>query len=618
MCGIVGYIGERSAESVILDGLKRLEYRGYDSAGVALLNHDHIDVRKKKGRLEKLKQILKDDALDEGVQGLGHTRWATHGRPNDRNAHPHTDCHCRFAAVHNGIIENYQEIRDWLVERGHRLRSETDSEVIPHLVEHYYKEQGEVLPAFQRAISRLEGSYAVAVMTLEDRERLFAARQASPLVIGVTEEETLLASDIPALLPYTRQVYVMEDGEVAVLTRGGVSFFDRRGQTVSKEQVDIDWDADQAELDGYQHFMLKEIHEQPDTIRRTFEQHVDPQGESVRLEAGGLSQSQLRGVQRIQAVACGTAYHACLVAKHLIEKLARLPVDVDIASEFRYRNPVLDKNTLMLIISQSGETADTLAVLRQAKQWDIPVLAVTNVVGSSAEREADYAMRTLAGPEIAVASTKAFSGQITASTVLALALAQARDTLETEQMSRFIQGLEALPSQVNQWLLRLAGLEPESALQQAVSYMSRQPDVFYIGRGLDYVLALEGQLKLKEISYLHAEAYPAGELKHGTLALIEEGTPVVALATQQDVHAKTMSNIEELRARGAHITGIGFEDDLELQRQSDVFIDLPRVPSELAPVLAVVPLQLLAYRTALKLGHDVDKPRHLAKSVTVE
>jgi len=609
MCGIVGYAGQREALPVLIDGLKRLEYRGYDSAGVAVVAGGAAWVAKRKGRLSELEAALTGLPAGSHV-GVGHTRWATHGRPSDQNAHPHTDAAGRFAVVHNGIIENFAELRAELEKKGCVFRSETDTEVIPHLIALNY--DGDIVAAVRRAVSLLRGAYALAVVCQQEPDRIVAVRAASPLVIGLGDGENFLASDIPALLPYTRRVIVMEEGWLAVLTREGVTVTTVAGEPVVPRILKVDWEPGQAERGGYAHFMLKEIHEQPRALRDTLSGRLDPASGRVTLQEVGLTAAEVKALTKVAVVACGTASHAGLVGRCLIERLARIPVEWDQASEYRYRDPLVDEHTLFVAVSQSGETADTLAAMREARSRGARVLAVTNVVGSTVAREADWVLYTWAGPEIAVASTKAYTTQLVVLTLLAIWLGQQNGRIDPAEAAALVDGLRRLPEQAEQAL----ALEP--AVKAAAVELARWNDVFFIGRNLDYAVALEGQLKLKEISYIHAEAYPAGELKHGTLALITDGVPVVALNTQPDLVEKTISNIQETPARGAFVLGLAPEGDAETARHCDRIFFLPRTHRYLTPVLAVIPLQLLAYYAATARGTDVDKPRNLAKSVTVE
>ncbi|NPV69612.1 MAG: glutamine--fructose-6-phosphate transaminase (isomerizing) [Firmicutes bacterium] len=612
MCGIVGYVGDGSALPFILDGLKKLEYRGYDSAGVAVLDKDHIEVLKKVGRLSNLVAAL-DGFNDSDGLGIGHTRWATHGRPSDQNAHPHSDCTGDFVVVHNGIIENFGTLKDYLVARGHRFTSETDTEVVAHLIEDVY--EGDLSEAVRQAVSRLKGSFALGVISKREPGKIIAVRKDSPLIVGLGEGENYIASDIPAILGKTRRAYILEDGEMAILTRDSVTIKDTGGHLRNKEVFNIKWDAVAAERGGYQHFMLKEIHETPRAVRDTLSGRVADDGSRVVLDELGLPYELVTGVRRVFVVACGTAYHAGLTGKYLIEKMARIPVEADLASEFRYRETLMGPGDMMIVVSQSGETADTLAALRVAKRKGVPVLAICNVLGSSISREADYVLHTWAGPEIAVASTKAYVTQCAALALLATYLAQERRLVDEIERRRFISEIRALPDRV------AAVLRLEDQVARIASDWAHVNDMFFIGRGLDYSIAMEGQLKIKEIAYIHAEAYAAGELKHGTLALIVEGVPVIALATQPHVMEKMLSNITEVKAREATVIGVvpeGSHEMADIRRQCDVLLEIPSIDPLLMPAVEVVPLQLLAYYAAVARGCDVDKPRNLAKSVTVE
>lgn len=615
MCGIVGYIGEKPAVSFLIDGLARLEYRGYDSAGVAVLTGPESGIRteicKSVGKLAALRQKM-NGGLQGAQIGIGHTRWATHGRPSDANAHPHCDCSGRFTVVHNGIIENYGALREELTRQGHRFQSETDTEVIAHLLEHFY--EGDLEEALRRALAKIRGSFALGVISEEEPDRILAARQDSPLVIGLSSGENFIASDIPAVLPYTREIMIMEDGEIAVLTRDGVTVKTHYGEEINKKVLTVNWDAEAAEKGGYEHFMLKEIQEQPKALRDTMSGRIAPDNSVAVFEELKITPKQIREINKVAIVACGTAAHAGLVGRYLIEKWVRLPVEWDIASEFRYRDPIIDRNTLTIVVSQSGETADTLAAMREARRRGSRVLAITNVVGSSVSREADDVVYTWAGPEIAVASTKAYTTQIAAITLLALYLAQERGSMPKEKIRHLLSEMRALPRKAEQCLKEAPKIE------RLAGELAKAEDFFFIGRGLDYAVALEGQLKLKEISYIHAEAYAAGELKHGALALITKDIPVVALVTQTDIYEKTVSNITEVKAREARIIAVAFEGDREIEHlaASGDILRIPRIDPGLAPALAVLPLQLLSYYTAVARGCDVDKPRNLAKSVTVE
>ncbi|HHW13708.1 MAG TPA: glutamine--fructose-6-phosphate transaminase (isomerizing), partial [Firmicutes bacterium] len=583
MCGIVGYTGRREAAPVLLEGLRRLEYRGYDSAGVAVVSGGALAVRKTVGRLARLEEKL-TAAPVAGTVGIGHTRWATHGRPSDVNAHPHLDCHGNLAVVHNGIVENYQSLRARLAKNGHVFRSETDTETLPHLIEEYY--EGDLVEAVRRAVQEVQGSFALVAVHRGEPDRLVAARKDSPLVIGLGEGENYLASDIPALLPFTRRVYIVNDGELAVVTPGGVTLLDFAGHPVEREVFEVQWDPGAAEKGGYEDFMLKEIYEQPKAVRDTLSGRLDT--DHVVLDEVKLTAAQVQELRKVQVIACGTAYHAGLVGKQVIERLTRLPVEAEVASEYRYRDPMVDEHTLAVVISQSGETADTLAGLRLAKSRGARVVAITNVVGSSVAREADDVIYTWAGPEIAVASTKAYLTQLVSLYLLALFLAERRGTSGPEERAAIIGALKKLPAEVN------AVLAHAGKVQDLAKEFKNREDIFFIGRGLDYALSMEGALKLKEISYIHAEAYAAGELKHGTLALIVEGVPVFALATQRKLYDKMLSNIKEVKARDATVVAIALEGDREIYEAADHVLHIPETLDFVTPVLAVVPLQLFA------------------------
>lgn len=610
MCGIVGYIGPRQATPILIESLKKLEYRGYDSAGIAVMGSTSIEVRKTEGRLAKLEAQLEGEVLSGSV-GIGHTRWATHGRPSDVNAHPHSDCKGQLAVVHNGIIENHLVLREWLEARGHVFRSETDTEVLPHLIEEYYN--GDLASAVRQALCRAQGSFAIAVISRRDPHCIVAARKDSPLIIGLGKGENFLASDIPAVMAATREVIVMEDGEVAVLTKDNVTVQDLEGREVKKEVVHVKWDPVMAEKGGYAHFMLKEIHEQPRAIQDTLTGRIDKGAKTVNLHEIPITAADLERTDKIFIVACGTAYHAGLVGKKLIERLVRIPVEVDVASEFRYRDPMVTPRTLTIVVSQSGETADTLAALREAKRRGARVIAVTNVVGSSVAREADDVLYTWAGPEIAVASTKAYMTQLVALALIAVGLGRRRGTVTLEEEQEIVREMEKLPMYAEEILLG-----QDSVVRELAQKLHEAEQMFFIGRGLDYAVSMEGSLKLKEISYINAQAYPAGELKHGTLALVVKGVPVIALATQRDVYEKMLNNIKEVKARDATVVALALDGDEEICKSVDHVIYIPRTSPYLAPVLAVIPLQLFAYYAAVARGCDVDKPRNLAKSVTVE
>ncbi|WAH39107.1 glutamine--fructose-6-phosphate transaminase (isomerizing) [Alicyclobacillus dauci] len=609
MCGIVGYIGSRNVKDVVVGGLAKLEYRGYDSSGIAVLDDGNIKVVKSVGRLANLEDKLTSAPVD-GNAAIGHTRWATHGKPSDENAHPHQDCSGRFAIVHNGIVENYLSLREELTAAGHQFRSETDTEVVAHLIEELYN--GDLFQTMIAVGKRIRGAYALVVLAKDHPDEIIVLRKASPIIIGLGENENFVASDIPAILEYTRDIYVMEDGEMAVLTKAGVECFTMEGEPVQKEVYKVTWDAVSAERGGYPHFMLKEIHEQPKAVRDTLRGRVAEDLSGVTLDEIGFDEAFTKSVDRIHIIACGTSWHAGLVGKAVIEQYARIPVDVEIASEYRYRNPIYTPNTLAIVISQSGETADTLAAMREMQSKGVRVLAITNVVGSSAAREADDVIVTWAGPEIAVASTKAYTTQITALYLLAIHFAHVRGNLNDAGVHELLEALAALPQLAEQVL------DTAPQLKSFARRYVEATDTFFIGRGIDYAVALEGALKLKEISYIHAEAYAAGELKHGTLALITDGVPVIGIATQPDLYEKTVSNIVEVKARGAFVLGMTWVGNDDLEKTVDEVIYLPKTLPALAPIAAVIPLQLLAYYAAVARGNDVDKPRNLAKSVTVE
>ncbi len=614
MCGIVGYVGPRDVMPVLLGGLSKLEYRGYDSAGIAVVKDGCLTVRKTKGRLSQLSEMLQGFSAENTV-GIGHTRWATHGEPSFENSHPHTNCAGDIAVVHNGIIENYAKLKEWLKSTGAVFVSETDTEVVAHLINYFY--DGDLLAAVSAAVEKLEGSYALGVICEKNPGTLVAVRKDSPLVVGVGKGENFIASDSPALLAYTRDVIFLNDNEIVVLTKDDVRICDEYGKPVVHELFHIDWDVSQAEKGGFEHFMIKEIHEEPKALADTFRPRFH--GGFIDLSDIGIgtdSSEKEAGADslpsKISIIACGTAYHAGMVGKYIIEQLARIPVDVEIASEFRYRNPLVIPGQLIVIISQSGETADTLAAMREAKKRGARTVAIVNVLGSSIAREADAVFYTHAGPEIAVASTKAYNTQLIALYMLAVKLARQAGRLTPDEDSRLVEALSAIPAQVE------AVLRNKAQLQRFASQQFSQPSVFYIGRGLDYVLSMEASLKLKEISYIHSEAYAAGELKHGTIALIEPGTLVVATATQARLFDKTMSNIKEVKARGAKVLVVCFEGAELPEGLADEVVYLPPADELFAPILAVIPMQLFAYYMSVEKGCDVDKPRNLAKSVTVE
>lgn len=610
MCGIVGYIGFEDASDFLLAGLSKLEYRGYDSAGIAVLGPNNvIKVQKKVGRLANLEGVVKADP-NPGFVGIGHTRWATHGRPADANAHPHSDTKGLFAVVHNGIVENYLPIKEELIQKGYHFQSETDTEVVAHLLSDMY--DGDFEGTVYRMLKRIEGSYSLVILCAEHPDRIICTKKDNPLVIGLGKGENFIASDIPAIINHTRDTYILNDGEVAIVRKDSVSVSDREGNPINKKVFHVTWNAEAAEKGGYEHFMLKEIYEQPKAIRDTLTGRISKDNKKVIYEELGWESADVESINRILIVACGTAYHAGLVAKYYIEQLARIPVEVDIASEYRYRDPLTDKNTLCLVISQSGETSDTLAALKEAKRRGARSLAITNVVGSSISREADQTIYTWAGPEIAVASTKAYTTQLVALLLLAVYLGQLNGRINPMVAEKILTDLHEMPELCHRIFETVDDIKAF-----AKNYGFRE-DAFFLGRSIDYAVAMEGALKLKEISYIHAEAYAGGELKHGTLALIEEGVPVIALATQEDVRDKMMSNIKEVKARDAVVIGLGVEGDTELAKYVDHTIFVPAADKYTVPILAVVPLQLLAYYAAITRGADVDKPRNLAKSVTVE
>lgn len=610
MCGIVGYLGSRKAAEVIIEGLSKLEYRGYDSAGVAVndSNCDELNIRKFKGRLSVLAEDLEKNPID-GNLGIGHTRWATHGEPSDVNSHPHFNQAKTIAVVHNGIIENYMEIKEELISEGVKFESQTDTEVIAHLVDKYY--EGNLLDAVYKTISKLRGAYALGVICKDHGNELVAVRKDSPLVVGVGEGENFIASDIPALLKYTRDVYFLENGEIVHLKDENVTIYDSNRNVVEKEVFHVTWDVEAASKGGYDYFMSKEIHEQPTGVRETLERRLDDNG-NIILDSINISKEDLDKINKVYIVACGTAYNAGLLGKYSIEKFVNIPVITDIASEFRYSDPFVDENSLVILVSQSGETADTLAVLRDSKAKGARILSITNVVGSSIARESDDVFYTWAGPEVAVASTKAYTTQITSLYMIALDFAIKKGTITREFYDDMISKMKEIPSKIQEIL------DNEEYIKEVAKTVVSSDHAFYLGRGIDYSLAMEGSLKLKEISYIHAEAFAAGELKHGTIALIEKGTPVIAIATQEKLFEKMVSNMEEVRARGAYVVAIAQSHNKDVEKAAEKIIYIPNSDDILSPILAVVPMQLLAYHVSVLRGCDVDKPRNLAKSVTVE
>ncbi len=610
MCGIVGYIGSEKAAPILLDGLAKLEYRGYDSAGLAVYNkeNDTLQFKKAVGRLKVLSELTHDGLMMPGNVGIGHTRWATHGAPSEANAHPHYNAEKTIAVVHNGIIENYVKLKEKLTKNGYKFQSETDTEVVAHLLDYYYK--GNPLEAITKVMHRVEGSYALGIIFKDHPEELYAVRKDSPLIVGECEHGNIIASDVPAVLKYTRDVYFINNEEIAKLALDGITFYNVDEEEIKKDVTHIEWDITAAEKGGYEHFMLKEMYEQPKAVRDTLYAYL--KNNKLDLSAVNLTEEEMKNISKIVIVACGSAYHTGVTAKYILEGISRVPVEVDLASEFRYRNPIFDKDSLVVIISQSGETADSLAALREAKANGIKVLAIVNVVGSSIAREADAVLYTLAGPEIAVATTKAYSAQLIAHYVLALKLAEVRETIDGDTLESMIEDLKCLPDQIEMVL------NNKERIQKFANRYLAAKDVFFIGRGIDYAISLEGSLKLKEISYIHSEAYAAGELKHGTISLIEEGTLVAAVVTQEDLYKKTVSNIVEVKSRGAFVIAVTNEGNAEIEENCDYVIYIPGTNKYFTNSLAVIPLQLFSYYISIGRGCDVDKPRNLAKSVTVE
>ncbi|MCI7441854.1 MAG: glutamine--fructose-6-phosphate transaminase (isomerizing) [Clostridium sp.] len=608
MCGIVGYVGKNNAKDFLVEGLSKLEYRGYDSAGIAVIKNKKVTVVKRKGRLANLEKDLSVIDADGNV-GIGHTRWATHGEPSDVNSHPHQSSKGDITVVHNGIIENYLELREWLKGEGYKFLSETDTEVVPNLIDYYY--DGDLFEAVVKATKKIEGSYALGVVCGSEPDKLIAVRKDSPLIVGLGENEYFIASDIPAVINKTRNVYLLEDKEFVKITSNGVEILDAKGNKIDKEIYKVTWNQDAAEKGGFDSFMMKEIHEQPKAIKETMLSKIS-MDHGIVFDDFKLTKEELEAIDRIYIVACGTAYHAGLMGKVVIEKHAKIPVEVDIASEFRYRDPLITNKSLIISVSQSGETADTLAVLRAAKKVGARTLAVTNVVGSTISREADNVIYTMAGPEIAVASTKAYTTQVVIMYAIGLYFGELRGTLDKNIEDLIKEGLLQIPDKIEELLTN------KEQIREVAKLLKDEDDVFFLGRGIDYALALEGSLKLKEISYIHSEAYAGGELKHGTIALIEPGTKVIALLTQEKLREKMVSNVVEVKARGAYVIGLAYEGDKLDSSVFDKVITIPRVSNRVATILAAVALQLLAYYTAKEKGCDIDKPRNLAKSVTVE
>lgn len=606
MCGIVGYIGRGNTKKIILQGLKTLEYRGYDSSGIALISKGNIVVEKKAGRIEKLEESIAGKDYPSDI-GIGHTRWATHGVPSDKNSHPHYSMDKSVAVVHNGIIENYQNLRKELVGKGFIFSSDTDTEVISQLIQDMYN--GDILDTVEKVIKRLEGSYAIGVIHKDHPNELICAKEHSPLVIGIGNGENFIASDVSALLKYTKDVYYLEDGDIATLKIGSVEIFDRDKKTVSREKKHIEWSLEQATKCGYPHFMLKEIFEQPQVIKETFEKRVH----NKKIDFSDiLTYEEIKNINKIYIVACGTAYHAGLQGQFAFQKIAKLEVFTDVASEFRYSNPFIDEKTMVIFVSQSGETSDTLAALKEAKTKKALTVAITNVVGSTISREAHKVIYTMAGPEIAVASTKAYTTQITIFYLFSLYIGKLKGVISDEKYQEYLSDIENIPEKVQKVI------NNHEKIKFIAEYLKDKTNGFFIGRGLDYKIALEASLKMKEVSYIHTEAFASGELKHGTIALIESGTPVIVIATQKNLLDKSVSNIKEVKARGAYIITVGFENDESLKEVSDSFISLPLCDDLFSGFLSIIPLQLLAYYTSSLKGIDVDKPRNLAKSVTVE
>ncbi len=610
MCGIVGYIGEEQAAPILLNGLTKLEYRGYDSAGIAVYNGSEIQMEKVSGRLNRLKEVTRNGVSLPGTIGIGHTRWATHGCPSDTNAHPHFNKDHSIIVVHNGIIENFSKLKLYLEKRGYEFITETDTEVLAHLLDYYYRKTHNPLASLTKVMQKVEGSYALGILFKDYPDRIFSARKDSPLIVGHSQDGNFIASDVPAILQYTRDVFYMENEEIAVLTRDGIVFYNVDEELLEKSPTHIDWDVNAAEKGGYEHFLLKEIYEQPKAIRDTINPRI--RDGKVVIEELGMTEEEIRAIGKIMIVACGSAYHTGVMAKYVFEGLSRIPVEVDLASEYRYRDPIFDRNTLVIVVSQSGETADSLAALRESKTHGQKVLGIVNVVGSSIAREATNVMYTWAGPEISVATTKAYSAQLAAFYLLALKFGEAKGTIQEPAYSQLVADLKKLPDQIEELL---KNREP---IQRFANRYLAAEHIFFIGRGIDYAISLEGSLKLKEISYIHSEAYAAGELKHGTISLIEDGTLVVAVATQEKLYPKTISNILEVTTRGAFVMALTNEDNKEIEKVSGYTFYIPKTNPFFAGSLAVVPLQLFAYYVSLGRGLDVDKPRNLAKSVTVE
>lgn len=608
MCGIVGYIGTNQAAPILLDGLSKLEYRGYDSAGIAVYNGEKIDVVKSKGRLKVLNELTHGGETMPGTLGIGHTRWATHGAPSDTNAHPHLNGDESIVVVHNGIIENYIKLKKKLEKKGYQFVSDTDTEVIAHLLDYYY--HGNPLQAVTKIMHRMEGSYALGIIFKDHPDELYAVRKDSPLIVGKTKDGNIIASDVPAVLKYTRDVFFIENEEIVRMTRDTMEFFNVDEEPIEKESVRIEWDVNAAEKGGYEHFMLKEMYEQPKAITDTFSPRI--KDGKIMIDELNMTDEEIQKIQKITIVACGSAYHTGVTSKYVFEGLARIPVEVDLASEFRYRDPILDEGSLVIVISQSGETADTLAALRESKAKGARVLGIVNVVASSIAREADNVMYTWAGPEIAVATTKAYSAQLIALYLLAMKFAYVRGKLNDAGLADMLEDMKSLPAQVEMLL------NNKERIQKFANRYLAAKDIFFIGRGIDYAISMEGSLKLKEISYIHSEAYAAGELKHGTISLVEEGTLVASVLTQKDLYKKMISNMVEVSTRGAFVLAVTMEGNVEVEKAADYVIYIPETNKYFTNSLAIIPLQLFGYYVAVGRGCDVDKPRNLAKSVTVE
>ena len=612
MCGIVGYIGAQNSVPVLINGLESLEYRGYDSAGVAVLSDNVINIRKTKGKVENLRNLLLEQPAS-GKVGIGHTRWATHGAPSDENAHPHFSNDDKIAVVHNGIIENYQELKARLQEKGYVFHSDTDTETVAHLIDDFYKQGNDLLESVRKTLNVIEGSYALGVLCTDYPDQIIAARKESPLIVGIGKGENFIASDIPAILKYTKDAYILGDKELALIKADDIKLYDIDGNEIHREVYTYKWDVEAAQKNGYDHFMLKEIYEQPKVVSDNLARRFSEDGKHIELDGIKLGKAELENVNQIYIVACGTAYYAGLVGKYLLERMVRIPVNAEVASEFRYKDPLIDEHTLVIVVSQSGETADTHSALKLAKAKGARVLGIVNAVGSSIARDADDVLYTLAGFEIAVASTKAFSAQVIAMYLITLHIAQELGTLDEKTFVEIKNAMLKLPSQINDILTKAV-----PAIRSFVDKYIGSKNVFYIGRGLDYVVGMEGSLKLKEIAYLHSEPYAAGELKHGPIALIESATLVVGVVTQEALFDKTKSNIKEVKARGAKVLAIAMQGNTSIEEVADDVIYIPRTHWMLTSVLANIPQQLFAYYMALGLGEDIDKPRNLAKSVTVE